>query len=346
MKHKKRGRRRKQDDRSIVQNDAEFANRIKRLADKIEGSQLEIGRLVQLYIDEQGNRYGDGVFKHIAEITGLSKRSIHHYHDYYCLQTEYGNHANLHNLGRSSQYEIARLSKHPDAKTLIPQVAQKAIEESMTTDEVEKCVAEIINNSDTGKHRKPKPEEPAATAPSAKPKGNDNDSSASNAKADENILNQASAEPEQAAKQETKLAEDDIFPATIEVSRVPMLAIRVNSHSSGIDIYGEQSPDNMATHANTSAQTRFAAKALFSFLKEVVNYSTNEQDRAAISHFLILPIGYCKHVIDLSFEMKGVKKNTITYKMVDTTYEFDKVLTYLADTGRLQYTNQSSATPE
>ena len=132
---------------ACVRNDAAFAKRIQGLAAKLAKNQLEIGKLVHLYIEEHGNKYGDGVFKHIAGLTGLAERSIRNFCNYYRLKTEFQHSANLPKLGKCIQYELARLRVHPDAKKLIPDLAKKADEERMQTVAVEELVSGYLKDA-------------------------------------------------------------------------------------------------------------------------------------------------------------------------------------------------------
>lgn len=189
--------------RACVHDETKFAKRVKALAAGMVKNQLEIGKLVHLYIEEHGNRYGDKIYRHIAEITEVAVESIRNFHDFYWLQTAYPNCTNLGNLGKSIQYQIARLRKHPAAKELIPQLAKKAVETNMRTVDVESEVAAMLNDVKR-LNRKPKVKKPAPTNPGLN--GQDEQTERTFGSEDEEPLWQATAALDLANHQNTKLS--------------------------------------------------------------------------------------------------------------------------------------------
>ena len=188
----------------VISNDKLFAKRIQGLAAKLAQNQLEIGKLVHLYIEEHGNKYGDGVITHIAGLTGLAERSIRNFCNYYRLRTEFKDSANLPKLGKSIQYELARLRVHPDALKLIPELAKKADEDSMRTVDVEALVTGYLKDAGRIKPSTSGHPKNRIAPPAPADDGADNQFAMFN-EDDEASLRQADEALQLAAKQDTKL---------------------------------------------------------------------------------------------------------------------------------------------
>jgi hypothetical protein len=200
MKKQKKGVRNRSntDRKEVVLSEPEFVKRVQALAAKLAKNQLAISKLVHAYIEEHGMKYGDGVFKHIAEITGLAVRSINHYYDLYCLRVEFKDLATLPNLSLSKQYEIARLFKYPETKPQIPELVEKANKDCMRTVDVEAHVDKLLKEAGRFKQRKPKPEQAPAPEHSPAPQ--------IFGKKDESVLTEAVAVLDLAMSKDTKLA--------------------------------------------------------------------------------------------------------------------------------------------
>lgn len=125
---------------ACIFNDAEFAQKVKTYTDQIANCQFKVGELVWYYIQEHGNKYGYSTFDYISGITGVPDSTLRNYHNLYKLHVDFKDIPTLGNLSLSVKYQIAGLLDHPDASRLIPELAQKAVEETLTAAQVKRQV--------------------------------------------------------------------------------------------------------------------------------------------------------------------------------------------------------------
>jgi len=137
-----------------VRDDKAFGKEIQRLMGSVRKSQFEIGRLIHCYIEVNGNSYDGGVYKHIADLANVAKRSAYNYHRAYRLLVEF-NCANLHNLGHCMQYEIARLLEHSRKAEVVPEAVAEVSRNRWRVNDLASWVDEKLKLD--GK-KKPKPE--------------------------------------------------------------------------------------------------------------------------------------------------------------------------------------------
>jgi protein gp37 len=139
---------------ACIYNEQEFSEAVRKLVSAVRDNQHEIGRLIYHYIKEHGHQYGDRIYDHVADLAGISLRSLRNYHNFYQLTVDFKDLANLPNVCRSTQYEIARLVKdHPEPKQVVEEIVNKAVEGKWTTNQTAKMVTEALRMVGKGKRR-------------------------------------------------------------------------------------------------------------------------------------------------------------------------------------------------
>ena len=150
----------------LVKHEDEFAERLRTLAGRVSTTKIEIGRMACVYKEEHGHVYGDGLVPRLADMSGLSVRSIYNYMNAYLVLARHPKNADLQSLGVSVQVELGRLLNKPDGEDHLGHVVQMAKDKAMGAKEVAQLVTEMLRSQ---RRRLAKPK----SRPVPKPPAND-----------------------------------------------------------------------------------------------------------------------------------------------------------------------------
>ncbi len=151
---------------TLVQDEAKFTQHIRGLVRGMQVAQSEIGEIICAFEAEHGHRYGDKLMPHIADLAGISLRSVYNYRNAWLVGQRHSNNADLQNLSHSHHVELGRLIDHPDGERLVGEAVEKIRDGSYTVQQTQSLVTEMLRSQ----RRKPaKPKEDPQEAPVVEP---------------------------------------------------------------------------------------------------------------------------------------------------------------------------------